>query len=185
MQRATSDISLFPSNVLVSNDCPRAERRWWAVYSLARQEKAIARSLVGHNIPFYLPLVPKVRTHRGRRVRSHIPLFPGYLFLFANSEERVTALTTNRISRIYTVDDQDGLQRELQQVQRLIASDLPLTVERRLVPGQQVRVKAGLLKGLEGIVVCRRQLTRLLVAVNFLQQGASIEIDDYLLEPLR
>jgi hypothetical protein len=25
----------------------------------------------------------------------------------------------------------------------------------------------------------------LLVAVNFLQQGASIEIDDYLLEPLR
>jgi hypothetical protein len=53
------------------------------------------------------------------------------------------------------------------------------------VPGQHVRVKVGLLKGLEGTVICRRQLTRLLVAVNFLQQGASIEVDDCLLEPVR
>jgi transcriptional antiterminator RfaH len=185
MERATSDISLFPNDVLESDDCPQAERRWWAVYSLSRQEKAIARSLVGHAIPFYLPLVPNVRTHRGRRVRSLIPLFPGYLFLFANSEERVTALTTNRISSIYAVENQDGLKRELSQIQRLIASEAPLRVERRLVPGQHVRVKVGLLKGLEGTVICRRQLTRLLVAVNFLQQGASIEVDDCLLEPVR
>jgi len=44
-------------------------------------------------------------------------------------------------------------------------------------------VKAGPFAGLEGTVVVRRGETRLLVAVNFLQQGASVEIDDFVLEP--
>ena len=33
------------------------ERRWWAVYTKARQEKAFARDLLRHEIPFYLPIV--------------------------------------------------------------------------------------------------------------------------------
>jgi hypothetical protein len=40
------------------------------------------------------------------------------------------------------------------------------------------------LAGVEGTVLSRRGGTRLLVAVNFLQQGASVEIEDFLLEPL-
>jgi hypothetical protein len=38
--------------------------------------------------------------------------------------------------------------------------------------------------GMEGIIVKRRGRTRLLVAVSFLQQGVSIEIDSYLVEPI-
>jgi hypothetical protein len=37
---------------------------------------------------------------------------------------------------------------------------------------------------MEGTVIVRRGETRLLVCVNFLQQGASIEVQDYLLERL-
>ncbi len=49
-------------------------------------------------------------------------------------------------------------------------------------PGDKVRVKHGALMGLEGTVLVRRGVTRLLVSVNFMQQGASVEVDDYLLE---
>ena len=38
--------------------------------------------------------------------------------------------------------------------------------------------------GLEGTVIHRRGKTRLLVAVKMLQQGVSLEIDDFQLEPL-
>ena len=65
-----------------------------------------------------------------------------------------------------------------------VLSDAPLTVERRLVPGNRVRVRHGPLAGIEGVVLTRRGNTQLLVAVNFLQQGASVEIDDYVLEPI-
>jgi hypothetical protein len=33
-------------------------------------------------------------------------------------------------------------------------------------------------------VLSRRGQTRLVIAVNFLQQGASVEIDDFLLDPI-
>jgi hypothetical protein len=57
-------------------------------------------------------------------------------------------------------------------------------MESRLAPGRRVRVRHGALAGLEGTVLLRRGRTRLLVAVDFLQQGASVDIEDYCLEAI-
>jgi hypothetical protein len=38
--------------------------------------------------------------------------------------------------------------------------------------------------GMEGIVLKRQGATRLLVAVTMLQQGVSVAVDDYLLDPV-
>jgi transcriptional antiterminator RfaH len=160
------------------------DRRWWAVYTKARQEKSLARQLLGREVPFYLPLIAQDKMVRGRCVRSLIPLFTGYLFLYGSNDERVTCLTTNRVSRILPVTGQQELVRDLQQVQRLIELDVPLTIERRLMPGKRVRIKSGPMFGIEGKVIARRARTRLLVTVDFLQQGASIEIEDFHVEPL-
>ena len=159
-------------------------RCWWAVYTKARQEKALARSLVQFEIPFYLPLIPKDNLIRGRRVRSHIPLFSGYVFLYGNENERGRCLTTNRISKILPVEHQEQLLHDLDNIDRLIAADAPLTLESRLQAGDPVRVKTGPMRGTDGVVITRRGKNCLLVAVNFLQQGASVEIEDFQLEPL-
>jgi transcriptional antiterminator RfaH len=66
----------------------------------------------------------------------------------------------------------------------LIASGEPLTVEARLQRGQRVRLKSGALMGIEGTILERRGEQRLLVAVEFLQQGVSILINDYRVEPV-
>ena len=42
-----------------------------------------------------------------------------------------------------------------------------------------MRIKGGPLAGIEGTVLKRRSEARLLVSVCFLQQGASIAIDDF------
>ncbi|MFO7903452.1 MAG: transcription termination/antitermination NusG family protein [Pirellulaceae bacterium] len=189
------ETSVYPEQLLseppylfdgeVSNEVDDGEERcWWAVYAKSRQEKSLARQLVGHDIPFYLPLIPKDNIIRARRVRSHIPLFAGYLFLFGNEQERVTTLTTNRISRILPVVDQQRLRGDLANIQALIDHNAPLSVERRLQPGDPVRIKSGALKGLEGCVIKRHGKARLLVAVTYLQQGVSVEIDDCALEPI-
>jgi transcriptional antiterminator RfaH len=164
--------------------CESLDHRWWVLYTKARQEKAVARELLGYEVPFYLPIVRKTSICRGRKVTSHVPLFSGYVFLFGSDEHRVTALTTNRISRVLAVYDPERLRQDLRQIFRLIASNMPLTVEARLVPGDRVRVRNGPFDGLEGTVIRRQGETRLMVAVNFLQQGASVEIDDFMLEPI-
>jgi hypothetical protein len=179
-----AETSVFPENLLTELVLEPSDRRWWVVYTKARQEKAFVRQLLGFRVPFYLPLVPKDHLIRGRKVQSFIPLFGGYAFLYGDEQERVAGLTTNRVSTMIEVDDQQQLVRDLNQVCQLISANAPLTVERRLTAGRLVRIKAGPMQGLEGQVIRRRGQTRLLVAVTMLQQGVSIEIDDFLLEPL-
>lgn len=161
-----------------------AERKWWVLLTKPRQEKSLARRLLARQIPFYLPLIRKDNLIRGRRVRSHIPLFTGYVFFFGEEQERLAALETNRIAQMLPVPDQDELWTDLRQIERLLEADAPLSIERRLEPGREVRIKAGVMKGLEGTVVVRRSKSRLLVAVHLLQAGVSLEIDDYMLEPI-
>ena len=70
------------------------------------------------------------------------------------------------------------------QVKRLIAAKVPLTIEARLQPGRRVRVRRGSSPVSEGIVESRCRQTRLIVAINFLQRGISVELDDIMLEPI-
>ena len=104
--------------------------------------------------------------------------------MFGTHEERVMTLATNRTSRVLLVMDQSRLRRDLFHVQMLIDRNAPLAIERRLTTGDPVRIKCGALRGLEGIVIKRHGKTRLLVAVTYLQQGVSVEIDDCALEPM-
>jgi len=176
--------SLFPETLLDAAPSDRNDRRWMAFYTKPRQEKSLARELLHCRIPFYLPLVKKTSLSQGRRRTSLVPLFGGYVFLFGSEEERVRSLATNRLSRVLEVDQPEQLVFDLRQFRRLIAAGAPLTVESRLMPGRRVRVRQGPFAGVEGVVLKRRGETRLLVAINFLQQGASVEIDDFAVEPL-
>jgi transcriptional antiterminator RfaH len=176
--------SLFPETLLDEPVPDQAERHWWAVYTRARQEKSLARQLRAMAVPHYLPLVPKVSLIGGRRVKSLLPLFSSYLFMYATDQERIEALATQRVAHLFRAPEDQALVRDLRNVRMLIASGAPLTVESRLEAGQRVRVKSGALLGLEGTILARRGEDRLLVAVEFLQQGVSVLIGDYQVEPI-
>ena len=176
---------VYPADLLTSeafsND---GDRRWWLVYTRPRHEKAIASTLLPQRVPLYLPIVRK-RLYVRRRIRcSMVPLFPGYLFIHGSDDERIAAMKTNRVSRIERIDDAFRLRNDLRRMARLIAADMPMTPEARLGTGDPVRVRSGPLRGLEGVVIRRNRRTRLLVAVDYLRQGASVEIDDFMLESI-
>ena len=173
---------IFPDNLL-ADEMEGDASTWWLLYSLARQEKELTRRLRAQGIPHYCPLVRrKLRSSSGRVRYSYVPLFAGYVFLRGDGDQRQLALQTNRVSRCLAVGESAGLVRDLRRIQQLIASDAPLTPEARLSPGMRVRVRSGPLAGLEGTVIERRGQARLLVAVEFIQQGASVQIGDYQLD---
>lgn len=178
-----SEPSCFPEDLLTSqSDDP--DRHWFVLRTKPRQEKSLARDLLAREIPFYLPLVPQMSTSKGRRHTSFLPLFSSYVFLHADEEERVHALTTNRIIQVMQVDDGARLFEDLDQIQKLIDLEIPLTVESQLSQGQPVRIKRGVFKDFEGVVIKRVRKYRLQIAVNYLQQGVSVEIDDSIVEAI-
>jgi transcriptional antiterminator RfaH len=181
-----SEPDIFPAELLDGLDIPDAsDVQWWAMYTMARREKELMRRLRALEIPFYSPLVPRRTRSPGGRVRqSYVPLFASYVFVHGSQQQRHQALTTNCVSRCLSVDDGVQLLRDLRQIRRLIALDAPLTIEARIEPGRRVRVRSGSMAGLEGTVVKRRGKDWLLVAIEFLQQGASVLLEDFQVEPL-
>ena len=177
---------MHPADLLSRFDAPGAtDGKWWAMYTMARREKELMRRLRGLDVPYYAPLIHRRTRSPGGRVReSYVPLFPSYVFIFGGDQQRQQALATNCISRSLIVPNAARLVHDLRQVQRLIELDAPLTVEARIEPGRRVRVRSGPMEGLEGTVTKRRGKDWLVVAVEFLQQGASVLLEDFQVEPL-
>ncbi|HEX4143226.1 MAG TPA: transcription termination/antitermination NusG family protein [Pirellulales bacterium] len=178
----SAEPDLFPSDLLA--DVGAADS-WWVVYTLARREKELMRRLRSLGIGHYGPLLRKRNRSAAGRVReSFVPLFPSYVFLRGDDAARQQALATKCVSRTLPVPDSAGLVRDLQQVCRLLASDAPLEPEARIEPGRRVRVRSGSMLGLQGTVVKRRGKDWLVVVVEFLQQGVSVLLEDFQVEPI-
>ena len=137
------EVNIFPEDLLEASYVAADEARWLVVHTKPRQEKSLARDAVARSVPCYLPLVPKQSRPRGRTITSFSPLFAGYMFACVDAEQRLTLLQTNRVSRTVDVEDQELLTTQLRDLEKLIAVDAPLTIERKLQPGRAVRVKSG------------------------------------------
>lgn len=158
------------------------ERRWRVLHTKPRQEKSLARQLLDREIPFYLPLVSHRVLQRRRVLTSYVPLFAGYVFLLGANHERVQALASGRVVRVLEVEDQTQLSDDLLGLWRLLASGMPVTPEQRLAPGVIVEITCGPLAGLRGKIIRAASGRRFVVEVHFIQSGASVLLDDFVLK---
>lgn len=158
-------------------------RRWWCLHAKPRQEKAVARELRIQGVPCYLPQVMhEAHTPQGRKTRSILPLFTGYLFLFGDDYERLQALKGNRLVRVIEVNDQARLSHDLHQVYRMLASGLVVLSESTVPVGARVRIVNGPLAGVEGRVIRRGKRDQFVAVVHFLGSGATVDLEDWQVE---
>jgi len=155
---------------------------WWVAHTKSRNEKAFAQDLIVKHISYFLPMSWKVQHRHGRKIRSLLPLFGGYVFFCGGENERIEALKTNRIANIIEVKNQEKLINELSKIELALRKGAPLEPHRYIKIGQRCRVLSGSLMGLEGIVVKTKSGARLILQVDILGQAASVEIDTDLIE---
>jgi transcription antitermination factor NusG len=171
---------LFPTEIFeLSITC----MPWWVVQVRSRQEKALARHLIGFGVPFYLPLHEKRVRRGGRQFLSHLPLFPGYVFCRGTGEERLAALRTNLVCQILEVAHQDVLAGELNQLRFLQESGASLEPQPVFAPGDAVRVTEGPFEGYVGVVVRCGGRLRLIVSISMLRKSVAVEFDRAVVAP--
>ncbi|MDR3727271.1 MAG: UpxY family transcription antiterminator [Terracidiphilus sp.] len=160
---------------------------WWAVYTRHQHEKAVANMLVAKGLETFLPLYESVRHWKGRRKRLLMPLFPGYLFVRENLGGPLQILAIPGINMILSRgNDLEVISDdEIQTIWR--ASVDPSNIEPHpfLNSGERVRITSGPMQGIEGILVRKKNLSRLVVSVEMLAQSVSIEVDTRNVEPVR
>jgi transcriptional antiterminator RfaH len=178
------ETSIFPEGLLDPANIETNQAEWWVLHTKPRTEKTLARQLLTHSVPFFLPIYSQRRRNRSRTTTSFLPLFPSYLFINGDDSIRRAALETNHVVRTIQVVDREQLMHDLSRVYRMMVSGIPMAPEDRLQPGQWVQITSGPLAGLDGKLVRRGTRDQLIVEVNFLQRGASVEVEGWAIKPL-
>ena len=174
--------NVFPDDLfdLTTDDAP-----WEIAHLRSRQEKAVARLLLDDGKPFYLPQTQQTSKRAGRTFVSHLPLFPGYIFLRKVDGLRQTLWRTSAVANMIDVPDQAELTAELLQIRELEVSGAILTPGLDVVPGDAVTIKDGAFSGYTGIVTQERGSLRLIVSVSILKKSVSVEFPRELLAQLK
>ena len=179
-QRPTEGPPILPPGV---ETLLELKGQWWVGHTKARFEKAFGWDLLHLKIPYFLPLIERVKISRGRKYKVRAPLFTSYVFFCGGELDRYAALKTDRLCQVIPIVDQDKLKNELLALEKALAGNIDIDPYPFAAVGKRCRVTAGALMGMEGIVIERKDRARIVLSVSILGQGASVEIDNDLLEP--
>jgi transcription antitermination factor NusG len=162
------------------------DRKWYAVYTVPQHEKSALKQLDIREIESFLPTYETVRVWKNRqRMKLILPLFPTYLFVHINSRERAKVLQSPGVLQIV------GNSREYvplpdSEVEFLCSDFCRQRIEpyRDLVIGEKVRIKSGVMQGLQGTLVRKSNSLRFVLTLELINQHAAIQVDAEDLEPI-
>jgi transcription antitermination factor NusG len=165
---------------------PVAERRWFATFTLPQNEKSVLKQLDIRKVESFLPTYETTRVWRNRqRKKITLPLFPTYLFVRINRSERGKVLQCPGVLHIVG-NHREPIPLSDAEVE-FLRSDFCRRVEpyRDLVVGERVRIKSGVMQGVEGTLVRRGSGHRFVLTIDMINQHAAIEVDAGDMEPAK
>ena len=176
-----SQVSQNPSSMVAERD-----RSWYAVYTVSQHEKSALRQLGIREIDSFLPTYETVRVWKNRqRMKLVLPLFPTYLFVRINSTERSKVLQSPGVLQIVG-NGREGVPLPDSEVEFLRSGSCRQRIEpfRGLVIGEKVRIKSGVMQGLQGTLVRKSNNMRFVLTLELINQHAAIQVDAEDLEPI-
>ena len=155
------------------------EPQWFAVYTVVRHEKAVARQLGDRGIETFLPLYRGWHNWKDRRKLVELALFPGYVFVKIAAQNKLRVLQTYSVVNIVTFNGQlaalpepeiDALRNALDN--HVYAEPCPY-----LQVGRRVRVILGPMAGAAGILTRKKDKCRVVISVEVLMRSVAVEVD--------
>lgn len=164
----------------------RDEARWYAVYTNYRHEKAVTDHLRSKDLEVFLPTVTVMSSWKDRKIKLQTPAFPGYVFTRICLGERGQVISVPGVVKILSFN---GVPAPLDEAE---IENIRLCQERGVLIepqpwfgiGERVRVKSGVLEGLEGIVSHCKDEQRLIVPLSLIHQSIAVRVDIDLLQPV-
>jgi transcription antitermination factor NusG len=164
-----------------------AERHWLAVYTQPRHEKTVRDHLEAKAIEVFLPIAIERSQWKDRRVTLEVPAFPGYVFVRTPLHERASVFSTPGVVRILSFNGRPASidAAEIEALRLCHLEGVLFEPHPFAAIGERVRVRAGTLEGLEGVVIRRKSGLRLVLSMSLINQSVAVEIEASLLEPVQ
>jgi transcription antitermination factor NusG len=161
-----------------------SDSSWYALYTRHQHEKMVDQVLTNKGFDTFLPLYATTHNWKDRTKSLTLPLFPCYVFLRGGIERRLQILTTPGIYGLVSSAGQPAVipDIEIDAIRRVVESGARVEAHPYVKCGNWVRVKSGPLAGIEGILVRKKNISRLVLSVEILGTAAAIEVEAFQVE---
>jgi transcription antitermination factor NusG len=152
---------------------------WWALYTRHQHEKTVAEMLSAKGFEVFLPLYESLRRWKDRSKMLTLPLFPCYVFVRGGLDRRLQVVTTPGIHMILCRGERVAMipEAEIEAIRKAVEGSFRMEPHPFLKCGERVRVTRGSLLGVEGILIRKKNLYRLILSVDMMAQSVAVEID--------
>jgi len=126
-----------------------------------------------------LPLYESTRRWKDRCKVLSLPLFPCYVFVRGGLDRRLQVLTTPGVHTILYRGEEVAMipEEEIEAIRKTVEGPFRVEPHPFLRCGERVRVIRGSLEGVEGVLLRKKNLYRLVLSVDMLAQSVAVEID--------
>ncbi|MFW6020153.1 MAG: UpxY family transcription antiterminator [Bacteroidales bacterium] len=156
-------------------------KSWYVVYTKSRQEKIVEKWLKEIGIECYLPLQKVLRQWKDRKKWIEKPLISSYVFVrLANDKEYMTVLQTMGVVCFITFEGKVAKvpDNQIETIKLLLANEADLEVtSENFEEGDEIEVKAGPLKGLEGSLIIVKNNKKVKIRIDHIGQSILVDID--------
>jgi transcription antitermination factor NusG len=155
------------------------ETHWYAAYTCAQHEKSVARHLELRSIESFLPIYEKVSRWKDRRVKLQLPLFSGYVFVRLPLEQKLRVLQIPGVVRLVGFNGQPTPvgDEEMHALRSGLSGSLHAQPCPYLTIGRRVRIMAGPLRGLDGVLARKKTGFRFVLSLELIQRSIAVEVD--------
>jgi transcription antitermination factor NusG len=154
-----------------------AELAWYVAHTRPRSEKKLAEYCEREGFSATLPLYKSVKKYPGKVVTFKKPLFPNYLFLRLFPHQRKKVYQSNYVANLLEVPDQQTFEHQLNDILLALETDYEILSLPHISTGKHVRIKSGVLRGMEGYVEERQGKFLVLLRLDFIAQSAGVKVD--------
>jgi transcription termination/antitermination protein NusG len=158
---------------------PLADANWYAIWTRSRHEQVVREQLQNKQLDAFLPTITRWSRWKDRKKKIDWPLFPGYCFARFSPDETLAILKCTGVVNIVSFEGRPAAipEHEIDAIRRLIESDLQYDPCPLIREGELVEVTHGALKGVVGRLVRKGAHARLILSVDLIGQGVSVEVD--------
>jgi transcription antitermination factor NusG len=158
---------------------------WWALYTRHQHEKTVAEQLTAKGFDVFLPLYESTRRWKDRKKVLALPLFPCYVFVRGGQDRKLQVVSTPGVHMILYRGEQIATipEPEIEAIQRALDGSYSVEPHPFLKCGMQVRVIRGALEGIQGFLLRKKNLCRLILSVDMLAQSVAVEVNASDVEP--
>jgi transcription antitermination factor NusG len=152
---------------------------WFAVWTRSRHEGRVVSQLESKGIEAFLPTITRWSRWKDRKKRIDWPLFPGYCFVHINPRDSLPVLKCPGVVKLVSFEGRPAPipETQVEGVRTLVMSDLRYDPCPLIAEGAPVVVVSGPLRGVNGVLIRKSAKARLVLNVDLIGQGVSVEVD--------